>query len=205
MRDFPIFLLPDGEAMMTAKVEEDKIKLLKKTLFPTKARFAISETGIAACLDKEKRVIIYGQLLADGSFGFYKLINFPDMISPKSICIKGNHLVLGGENNQKFMNDIKSHELVVTYDLYTEKFTPLYMPQTIHGKSIDDLLIDGEVVIGVDNIVWPKYILYYDFTNPYKVKLKRELQLPNNGSYESITKGSLSEDYIALKSYTVLK
>ncbi|RYE49644.1 MAG: hypothetical protein EOP48_20795 [Sphingobacteriales bacterium] len=77
------------------------------------------------------------------------------------------------------------------------------MPYAGNGKSVDDLLIDGETVIAVDNIVWPKYILFYDFSNPYRVKHISDLQLPNNGTYESISKGSLSGSLIALLSSTI--
>lgn len=150
--EFSVFLLPQGEIMTTAIVAQDKVKVLKKTLFPSGNRYSISKSGIAVCLDKEKKVIIYGQLLSDGTFGFYRLIDFPEMISPKSICIHNNHIILGGENSSSFNKNIISHELVVTYSILNGKFTPLEMPFKRSGKSIDDLLLDNEIVIAVDNI-----------------------------------------------------
>ena len=198
--DFNIFLLPQGEIMTTAIVEDDKVKVLKKTLFPSGNKYSISKTGIAVCLDKEKKVIIYGQLLNDGSFGFYKLIDFPEMISPKSICILNEHLILGGENNSHFNENIVSHELVVTYNILNGKYTPLEMPFKSSGKCVDDLLIDNDIVIAVDNIVYPKYLLEYNFKNPYSPYLDISYELPTNGTYETIIKGVLSNKYIILTS-----
>ena len=59
MKSYPIFLLPKGEVMMTAKIEDNEIKLLKKTIFPSNRRYSISETGLAACLDIEKKYYLW--------------------------------------------------------------------------------------------------------------------------------------------------
>ncbi|GAA4095627.1 hypothetical protein [Mucilaginibacter panaciglaebae] len=187
--------------MSTAIVRDNAIKVLQKTLFPTGMRYAISADGMAACLDKERKLIIYGQLLADGSFAFYKLVDFPEMISPKSLAVIKNHIVLGGENNLSFGNNIRSRELVATYNLLSGQFTALEMPFQKSGKCVDDLLLNGDSVIAVDNIVYP-YILTYDFKDPYAPCLVNTLQLPNNGTYKTIKKGSMSATYLALLSST---
>ncbi|MEB0277186.1 hypothetical protein [Mucilaginibacter sp. 10B2] len=198
--DYSVFLLPQGEIMTTAIVESDKLKILKKTLFPSGKRYSISKTGVAVCLDKEKKLILYGQILKNGEFGFYKLINFPEMISPKSICILNHHIILGGENHSHFNENIVSNELVVTYNILNEKFTALEMPFKQSGKCIDDLLIDDDTIIAVDNIVYPKYLLEYNFVNPYKPYLELSHELPTNGTYESIVKGVLSKNFTILTS-----
>lgn len=200
MKAYPIFLLPKGEVMMTAKVEDNEIKILEMTLFPSNKRYCISETGLAACLDKEKKLIIYGFLNEDGEMKDVTILPFPSMISPKSICIFKNHFILGGENNHDFSNNINSHELVATYSILQNKFSPVEMPFKKYDKCIDDLLLDNQKVIAVDNIVYPKYLLEYDFKNPDFPHLIVSHSLPENGTYESIKKGTLNDSYIALLS-----
>lgn len=200
MNTYPIFLLPKGEVMMTAKIEDNEIKILKKTLFPSNKRYSISEAGLAACLDKEKKLIIYGFLKDDGEMEDISILPFPSMISPKSICILKNHFILGGENNHDFSNNINSHELVATYSILKNEFSKVEMPFKEYDKCIDDLLLDNHKVIAVDNIVYPKYLLEYDFKNPDFPHLIVSHSLPENGTYESIKKGTLNDSYIALLS-----
>jgi len=57
MKAYPIFLLPKGEVMMTARIDGDEIKVLKKTLFPSSKRYSISEKGLAVCLDNKTFII----------------------------------------------------------------------------------------------------------------------------------------------------
>jgi hypothetical protein len=200
MTDYPIFLLPKGEIMITAKIEEQELKLLKKTLFPSGNRYAISNNGLAACIDCEKKIILYGQINDNGDFDYIKIIPFPSIISPKSLCIIKNNIVFGGENNHDFLNNINSHELVVSYSITSDKFIVVDMPFKEYDKCVDDLLIDNNKVIAVDDIVYPKYLIEYDFSNPDYPYLIKSYNLPENGTYERISKGTLNEDYIALLS-----
>jgi hypothetical protein len=200
MNSYPIFLLPQGEVMATAKIEDNAIKILKRTPFPSNKRYSISEQGLAACLDKTNKLIIYGFLKDDGEMEDVEFVTFPDMISPKSICIVKNHLILGGENNHNFSNDINSYELIVTYSITGKKFSVVEMPFKEYDKCIDDLLADKHKVIAVDNIVYPKYLLEYDFSDPDFPQLIVSHSLPENGTYESIEKGTMHESHIALLS-----
>ena len=57
MSSYPIFLLPNKTIMMTAKVEGEKIIMLKETPFPSSKRYSISEKGLAVCLDNKTFII----------------------------------------------------------------------------------------------------------------------------------------------------
>lgn len=193
-------MLPKGEIMMTAKIAGDEIKLLKNTIFPSNKRYCISENGLAACLDTEKKIILYGRIDEQGGMTDINILQFPSIISPKSICVINNHLILGGENNHTFNNDIKSNELVVTYSIARDKYSTVEMPFNVYEKCIDDLLLDEDKVIAVDNVIYPKYLIEYDFKNPDYPHLIVSHSLPNNGTYEHIGKGTLNYYYIALMS-----
>ena len=99
-----------------------------------------------------------------------------------------------------FFNNINSHELVVSYSIPSDKFTVVDMPFKEYDKCVDDLLIDNNKVIAVDDIVYPKYLIEYDFSNPDYPYLIKSYNLPENGTYERIRKGTLNEDYVALLS-----
>lgn len=198
MTEYPVFLLPKREIMMTAKIEDGEIKLLKKTLFPSDKRYSISKSGLAACLDKEKKLILYGQITEDGEFDYIKILPFPSMISPKSLCIVKDHIILGGENNHNSIDEINSYELVVSYSTREDEFISVEMPYKEYDKCIDDLLVNGSRVLAVDNIVYPKYLLEYDFQNPSYPYLVKSFDLPVNGTYESIYKGTRNEEFLAL-------
>lgn len=104
-------------------------------------------------------------------------------LKPKSICIVDDYIVLGGA---------QSAELVVTYSIKRDEFKAVEMPYRRHGKAVDDLLQKGTTVIAVDNIVYPKYIIEYDFKDPEHPVLAKSYRLPDNGTYESIKKGTLN-------------
>ncbi|MBW6480779.1 MAG: hypothetical protein K0B37_15225 [Bacteroidales bacterium] len=204
MKTFPIFLLPKGETMMTAKITGNEIEFFKKTLFPSNKRYSISESGLAVCLDTEKKLIIYGNLSEDGDMGDVTVLPFPDIISPKSILTFKNCIVLGGENNNSYSGTIKSQELVAIYSLTDNKFTAVEMPFKHYDKCVDDLLLDTDnKVLAVDNIIFPKYLIEYDFSNPLFPNLIAWHSLPNNGTYETIKKGTLNDSYVALLSTSV--
>lgn len=198
MNSYPIFLLPNKTIMMTAKIEGDKIIILKETPFPSNKRYSISEKGLAVCLDKKNEMIIYGYLKENGEIQDVKYLPFPEMISPTSICIIKEHLILGGKKN----HSASESEMLATYDIREKKFKSIEVPPIVFKKSIDDLLVDHNKVIAVDNVVEPKFILEYNFedlNNPHLIDL---YTLPLGGTYESIKKGTMNQKYIALFSTT---
>src|SRR5262249_23620777 len=69
-----------------------------------------------------------------------------------------------------------------------------------HGKSIDDLLVDGDRLIAVDNIVVPKWLLLYDVSDPSRPALGGVRGLPWHTTYEHIHTGALGADWMALLS-----
>jgi len=68
------------------------------------------------------------------------------------------------------------------------------------GKSIDDILILGNTMILVDNIVFPKYLSEYDIGDTAHPRHVATRKLPNNGVYEHIRKGDLANNRLVLLS-----
>jgi len=67
-------------------------------------------------------------------------------------------------------------------------------------KSIDLLFLEGDQLIAVDDIVYPKWIFTYDISESKHPKPVGIASLKQHTSYESIYGGADNDDYIALLS-----
>lgn len=219
MEDFPIFLLPKGEIMMTAKVEGSDIKLLKKTLFPSGNRYAISKLGLAACIDKEKKIIIYGQINYDGDFEYIKILPFPSIISPEFICVINSNIILAAGYPFSSYYEKYPKDIIVSYSITTDSFSTVNLPYSgfinwveafllyenkliaIYNQVNDEQIVNGEVSIkAIINQELEKYCVEYDFSNPENPRLLNFFHLQKHIGY-SVTDGTSDNDYIALLSY----
>ena len=75
--------------------------------------------------------------------------------------------------------------------------------QGVEGKSIDDMLVQGDRLILADNIIFPKYLFEYGIADAARPVHRQTIELPNNGAYEHIYKGAASEERIVLFSGSV--
>jgi hypothetical protein len=75
--------------------------------------------------------------------------------------------------------------------------------KSTEGKSIDDILIRGNNLFLVDNIIYPKYIFTCDISDPNNPRHTGTEELPNNGTYEHISKGDINDNWTALFSSSV--
>ncbi len=204
MTDYPIFLLPKDDHMITAKIEGNEIKILKKTTFPSGSRYAISNQGIAACIDQESKLIIYGQLNETGDFKYIKNLPFPNTINPTSLCIINNNIIFGGEEKHAICNNINSYGLVISYSITNDKSLILNMPKQLHCSSIDELLVDNNRILAIDNFISPKHIVEYDFSNPEFPHLLNTYNLHfNDEPISSVKKGCINKDFFLLFSSTL--
>jgi hypothetical protein len=83
------FLLAVDQCMHTAQLVNDTIELLHETPFPSKKRYALSDRGLAACVDHENKQIHYGFIQPDGRITGYNVVPFPVLV--------GERIVLAGE------------------------------------------------------------------------------------------------------------
>lgn len=205
MSNFPIFLLPKGDIMITAQIEGQELKLLKKTLFPSGNRYYISDHGLAACIDCEKKIILYGKINYEGGLDYIKIIPFPSIISPKSLCIIKNNIVLGGENIREIQGISLTKLAVISYSIVKEEIIALDMPFDECGfkRAVDLLVENNKVTVVVDDIFGPNYLLEYDFSEPDHPFLIKSNILPDNSTLNKIRKGATNENIIALLSYSL--
>ncbi|MBN9117952.1 MAG: hypothetical protein J0I06_02090 [Planctomycetes bacterium] len=99
------------------------------------------------------------------------------------------------------------NEVIGAFDLAAPepRWVPLDVPPQFqrYGKEIDDLLLDGDRLLAVDDIVSPKYLLRYDVDDPRRPRLMDVLEIPWHSSYETIHSGALGTNWVALLSSSV--
>lgn len=108
-----------------------------------------------------------------------------------------NHLFAGGQLDS---------EVVGFFDLNDPQcsWQQMEVPQSMRasGKAIDDLVIDGNRLIAIDNLLIPKFLLVYDIANPSRPKfLKYETFA--HGTYEEAIMGAAGHQWMAVLSSSV--
>ncbi|SEI04527.1 hypothetical protein SAMN02927937_02934, partial [Paenimyroides aquimaris] len=160
--------------------------------------FPITEKSIYTTDQKERIVVLD---TAKNKVTIYNIksgeikLTIPFDIKPKSIFIDENNLFIGGE---------KGKEILIQYHLKNEKWYQLEIPSevVVWGKAIDDIVVNDSLLIAIDNIVLPKYVLFYRKNSTDKLELLHFKELKHNGAYESIHQGRITETYIGLLSDT---
>lgn len=187
-----LFLLQqDKKTISINSFENDEIKQLKT--------FAISEKSIYTT-DQESKVVVLDTAKNNLSLFDIKTENkselkIPFDLKPKTILLNDENFFIGGEMGE---------EMLVQYNLQSEEWYKLQIPTEVMfpEKAIDDLVINDSLLLAIDNIIMPKYVLFYNLNSKSKVAFTHFKELKSNGAYESIYQGRLSEKYLGLLSET---
>jgi hypothetical protein len=167
-------------------IEEHKtFKISQKSIFTTdkKTRVAILDTA-------KSNIILY-----DIQSSKKTKLTIPYDLKPKTILLNENNLFVGGKMGK---------EILVQYRIKSNKWEKLEIPEEVlmWGKAVDDLVINDSLLIAIDNLVMPKYVLFYSLKPEGKLELSHFKDLKSNGSYESIHQGRITEKYLGLISNT---
>ena len=187
-----LFLLQKNrEKYSINSFQNDNINEIKTFSVSKKSIIATNQKEIVAVLDTVKNEI----QLFDIYTSRETKLSIPFDIKPKSILINQHNLFVGGEMGK---------ELLVQYHLKIKKWFKLKIPKEVmsYGKAVDDLVLNDSLLIAVDNIIIPKYILYYKLNSTEKLEYSHYKELKSNSSYESIHKARITKDYLGLLSTT---
>ncbi|MDK9700105.1 MAG: hypothetical protein OEM52_08170 [bacterium] len=178
-----LFVLPQENIATLFAWDGTKLLPLARLPIPVFGNFNIEGNCISFINRKQSRVVAFRW---DGE----RLVTHQSITLPvgfKGYCSKvvGDCLFVGGRS--------QSGEIVGFYDLTQDKpqWQSIYVPPTVRraGKSIDDIILTVDMkLIAVDNMIFPKYLLAYDATDPRNPVLEKVSRLPNNGAYEHIRK-----------------
>ena len=86
-------------------------------------------------------------------------IKIPFELFINTIFIQYQQVFIGGQ----ISNTKKNEEFLLVYHIQNKTWETLFIPSKIKkiGKGIDDFAISGDTLMAIDNMVTPKYILYY--------------------------------------------
>lgn len=187
-----LFLLQKDKNTITINsFKNNKIGELKSFSISEKSIYTTDQKSRVAILDSVKNDITILDIHTSNQI---KLL-IPFDIKPKTVLLNNSNLFVGGEMGE---------EILIQYHLQNEKWYQLEIPNEVRffGKAIDDLVINDSLLIAIDNIIMPKYVLFYRLNTDSKLILSHYKRLKFNGAYENIHQGRITEKYIGLLSDT---
>lgn len=187
-----LFLLQkDKKTISINSFENNKLVELKSFSISEKSIFTTDQRSKVAILDTTKNDVTIFDIHSSNQIK----PPIPFDIKPKTVLLNNDNLFVGGEMGK---------EILIQYHLQNEKWHQLEAPKEVvlFGKAIDDLVVNDSLLIAIDNIIMPKYILFYRLNTNGKLEFSHYKGLKHNGAYESIHQGRITETYIGLLSDT---
>lgn len=185
-------LLKDNKSISINSFENKKIKEIKTFTISDKSIYTTDQKERVAILDTSKNNITIFDINSTKKINF----SIPFQIKPKTILLNKDNLFVGGQ---------MGNEMLVQYHIKNEKWYSLEIPDSIslYGKAIDDLVVNDSALIAIDNLIIPKYILFYKLNSIDKLKFSHLRELKSNSSYESIHQARITSKYLGLISTTM--
>lgn len=187
------FLLINDSTTISLNTYENN-RIQEVTTFEVNERsiFTTDNKHRLAVLDTTTNTI----LLYDLNTAKRKTLVIPFKIEALCILVDDANIFIGG---------MKGNTMLVQYSIERDKWFRLRVPRRISSfrKAIDDLVINDSHLIALDNIVMPKYILFYNLNGNKKFRYSHKMLLASNGTYETIIFGRLSENHFGTMSQTM--
>lgn len=188
-----LFLLQkDLKTISVNLFENNRIVEVKDFRITKKSIYTTDQQSFVAILDISKNSVVLIDIYSSNQISF----SIPFYIKPKTILLNNNNLFIGGEMGK---------EILIQYNLENKEWYVLEIPKEVEfvGKAVDDLLVNDSLLIAIDNLIMPKYVLYYDLNSKEKLSFSHFKKLKSNSSYESIHQARITSDYIGLFSTTI--
>lgn len=184
--------IPEIDSLSAYQYKDNKLRKLTTTKFEITKLFHIEKKHFVIT-NSDSSGILFGTFEMNGINIFFKK-KLPSNFHPISIFLFNGFIFVGGNWN--------SGDFFLVLDTNTKEWAEIKIPEEVYfpGKGIDDFLMMDSTLIAVDNIVYPKFLLFYDVKNLLDLNLIKTFELDDNGAYESIHKGINSENYIGLLS-----
>jgi len=188
-------VMPTNNENFVIEIQGKEIVSKGRIDFPITSLFDISEIGDIATLDTAQNRLLITNISKDNFNTNIEKVVFPKGIKPISIKIHGSDIFVGGDFGK---------EKIYRYNMTEKEWSKIAIPPEIMslGKSVDDFLIYSDTLIALDNLVMPKYLLFYSLKEPDDISLINSYEVPPNGTYEQLHRILLKEDYFAILSTT---
>ena len=192
LKENDYFLLPKSKDKISLNIYKSNI-IKEKNTFPIseKSIFTTDQKERVAILDTAKNLITLYEIQTSKEIK----LSIPYDIKPKCVLLNDENLFIGGEMGK---------EMLVQYHIQSEKWYQLEIPKEVSffGKAVDDLVINDSLLIAIDNMIIPKYILFYHLNSTGKLEFSHFTKLKSNSSYEHIYQGRITPKYLGLNSTT---
>jgi len=201
-----LFINPKKNRSVLYSANKGQVQKILSLPFPEISKYSISETGWVCAIKikrrQGKKSFIYCVKL-DQEFKIIKKMNIqiPFKYHVTAIAMRNNTVYIGGLNLNSGSKELSDYIDLTCAD---KEFNPVIIPEEyeMSGKAIDDIMVHGNRMILVDNIIFPKYLFEYDISQETAPGLSKVIKLPNNGTYEHIRFGKMSKTKIVLLSTT---
>ena len=183
---------------------EQSLSTLTKNNAINEIRTFQTSDGASLASVQEERVAILNT--SENTVTFYEIqsseeieVSVPYKVKPKAILLHGDSLFIGGA-----IHEGMSEEMLIQYHIQNGVWYRLEIPENLlqWGKAVDDLVVNEEYLIAIDNIVLPKFILFYRLDSTGKLEFSHYRTLRSNGTWETVRQGRITPDYLGLLSRT---
>lgn len=177
-------IIPQQNYGLVTEVLENQVTPIAQINIPYNSINKIINNETIVTLDKENKQLLFHTI--DGNF-----IKSLDVPFGMAMNVKESVVYIGGNARSGevcYMVDLDSQDQVLqNIDL------PVPMAW---GKAVDDILIVGNKMMLIDDIVYPKFTFEYDISTPNKPIWVNTLDLPHGKVNEHIIKGAMNEDWM---------
>ncbi|MCF8035264.1 MAG: hypothetical protein K9K62_00185 [Desulfobacteraceae bacterium] len=77
------------------------------------------------------------------------------------------------------------------------QFNPVEVPDKVKDKAFDELVIDGDILLAIDDLIMPKWLVVYDLSDPAKPATSGVFELME-GINASVDRAVAGPDHLAL-------
>jgi len=184
-------LQKDKNTISLNSFENNNINELKSFSITEKSIYTTDQKERVAILDTVKNNLTIFDIISSKQIK----LTIPFDIKPKTVLLNNDNIFVGGEMGK---------EILIQYNFQNEKWHQLEVPEEVMfwGKAIDDIVVNDSLLIAIDNIVMPKYILFYHLNSSNRLDFSHFTKLKSNGCYEEICFGRISNEFLVLKSNT---
>ena len=188
-------VMPINNENFVIEIQDKEAVNKGKIDLPITSLFDINKNGDITTLDTAQNRLLITNILKDNFNTNIEKVTFPNGIKPISIKVYENNIFVGGDFGK---------EKIYRYNTAEKEWSQIAIPTEIMslGKSVDDFLIYSDTLIALDNLVMPKYLLFYSLREPDNIKLIASYEVPPNGTYEQLHRILLKEDYFVILSAT---
>lgn len=193
-----LFFLSDNDHHVLCAFENGSVKPLRTLSLDPKSPIVITRDGwIVASVRKRKRL---RRLKLNENYA---------LVSDELLPISEEYRICAFSESQGYLYVVGTGDTRKMGFFHLNDPVPQWVPIDyppefeIDGKRFDEVLINGKNLIVVDDLMFPKWLLLYDISEPGLPEYKKKFKLKNNFTYEIIEKGAVGRTVFTILSHGV--